>query len=576
MSQRVSRRYAVTAIVAGAAPALLLAACGQPVQPVSPTEPKPAATRAPAQSSTASEPAIATSRPAISTATGTTVAAAAGNAQPTAGPGASRATSKAPTGKSDLVIATAADISKLDPHMSTVAPDIAVSFNLFDTLVARDPDLKLVPRLATEWKATGDKTWEFKLRQDARFHDGSPVSATDVKFSVERTYDPNAKTLVSTVFTTVERIDATDAGTVVFTTRQPDPLLPARLAFYGGQILPKTYFERVGPDDFNAKPVGSGPVTFKEWVKDDRLVLAANKAYWGGAPDFETVTFKPIPENQPRLAALLAGQADLALKLIPDQVEQLKSNEKVRIEGATYAGLYVLVVNSKVPPLDNPKVKQALSLAIDRDAIVKALWRGQGSVPNGFVAPGDSFYDPTRPALAYDLDRARALLAEAGYKGEQIVVESSTVVANDRQMSEAIAEMWKKAGVNASIEIVEASVRAQKNRDKSFKGLFWSDPTSTLQDPDGMMYRLLGPGGPQDYWRDSEWDSLGEQARVSLDGTTRAAAYQRMQAIMDVHFPWIPVIVPVESQAVASYLNWRANPNQTLELRREVLSFSRA
>jgi peptide/nickel transport system substrate-binding protein len=573
----------VTAIVAAAAPSLLLAACGQPVGPLSPSETRPATTGAPAQSGTTSEPVVATSQPAVSTVTGTTAAAqrapatsAAGATQPNAGPVAGRATSKAPAGKTDLVIATAADISKLDPHMSTVAPDIAVSFNLFDTLTARDPDLKPVPRLATEWKATGDKTWEFTLRQDVKFHDGSPLSATDVKFSIERTYDPNAGTLVSTVFTTIERIDAVDAGTVVVTTKQPDPLLPARLAFYGGQILPKTYFERVGPDGFNAKPIGSGPVTFKEWVKDDRLVLEANKAYWGGAPDFETATFKPIPENQPRLAALLAGEADLALKLIPDQVEQLRSNEKVRTEGASYAGLYVLVVNSKVPPLDNPKVKQALSLAIDRDAIVKALWRGQGSVPNGFVAPGDSFYDPTRPPFTYDANRARMLLSEAGYRGEEIVIESSTVVANDRQMSEAIAEMWKRAGINAAIEIVEASVRAQKNRDKSFKGLFWSDPTSTLQDPDGMMYRLLGPGGPQDYWRDSEWDSLGERARVSLDAATRAAAYQRMQAIMDVHLPWIPVIVPIESQGVAGYLNWRSNPNQTLELRREVLGFNRA
>ena len=166
--------------------------------------------------------------------------------------------------------------------------------------------------------------------------------------------------------------------TVVFTTKQPDPLLPARLAFYGGQIIPKAYFEKVGADEFNAKPIGSGVVKFKEWVKDDRLVLDANKEYWGGAPDFEKVTLKPIPENQPRMAALLSGQADMALKLIPDQVDQLKTNEKARAEGAFYAGLYVLGVNSKAPPLDNPKVKQALSLAIDRDGIVKALWQGPG------------------------------------------------------------------------------------------------------------------------------------------------------------------------------------------------------
>jgi len=316
-------------------------------------------------------------------------------------------------------------------------------------------------------------------------------------------------------------------------------------------------------------------VKFVEWVKDDRLVLDANAAYWGGAPAFERATFKPIPENQPRLAALLAGQADMAMRLIPDQVDQLKNGDKARAEGASYAGIYVLVVNSTVAPLSNPRIKQALSLAIDRDAIVKTLWRGQGSVPNGFVAPGDAFYDAGRYPFAHDPALAKSRLQEAGYNSEEIVLESSTAVGNDRPMSEAIVEMWKKIGVNAKLEIIEASVRAEKNRTKSFKGLFWSDPTSTLQDPDGMMYRLLGPGGPQDYWREYEWDNLGQMARFSLDPTWRATAYNRMQQIMDDHLPWIPVVVPVENHGIASYLNWRANPNQTLELRRDVLTLNR-
>jgi len=305
------------------------------------------------------------------------------------------------------------------------------------------------------------------------------------------------------------------------------------------------------------------------------VVFDANKQYWGGAPDFERVTYKPIPENQPRLAALLAGQADIALKLIPDQVEQLKNNDKARAEGAPYAGLYVLAVNSKVPPLDNAKVKQALSMAIDRDSIVTNLWRGQGSVPTGFVAPGDAYYDTSRKPFEYSPDKAKALLQENGYKGEEIVLESSTIVGNDRQMSEAIVEMWKKVGINARMETIEASVRAEKNRDRSFKGLFWSDASSTVQDPDGMMYRLLSAGGPQDYWRDADWDKLGQEARFSLDPKLREANYNRMQQIMDVYLPWLPIIVPVENHGVASYVNWRSNPNQMLEVRRDVLTLNR-
>ena len=235
------------------------------------------------------------------------------------------------------MIATPADIARLDPHMGTSFQDTIVSFNMFDTLTSRDPDLTLIPRLATDWKATDDKTWVFKLRPDVRFHNGSMLTSADVKFSIERTYDPNAKTLVSTVFTTIERIDTRTCAPSSSSPSSPTRCCPSRLAFYGGQIVPKAYVEAVGADEFNAKPIGSGPIKFVEWVKDDHLTLEANKEYWGGAPDFDPVTYKPIPENQPRLAAVLAGQADMALKLIPDRSAGLRTM-KVRAEGAAFAG----------------------------------------------------------------------------------------------------------------------------------------------------------------------------------------------------------------------------------------------
>src|SRR5262249_23003539 len=160
----------------------------------------------------------------------------------------------------ELVIAQAGDISRLDPHLSTGSNDIRVTFNVFDNLTARYPDGKLYPGLATEWKTTAPTTYQFKLRPGVRFHNGDPFTAADVKFSLERTMDP--KTLVSSVFTTIDRIETPDPLTVVIHTKKPDPLLVGRLAFYGGQIMPKNYTETVGNDAFNAKPVGTGPVRF--------------------------------------------------------------------------------------------------------------------------------------------------------------------------------------------------------------------------------------------------------------------------------------------------------------------------
>jgi peptide/nickel transport system substrate-binding protein len=247
------------------------------------------------------------------------------------------------------------------------------------------------------------------------------------------------------------------------------------------------------------------------------------------------------------------------------------------VAGALYAGLYVLCVNSKRPPLDNPLVKQALSLAIDRELIVKELWKGRGVVPSGPIAKGDNHFDARLPALAYNPAEAKERLKRAGYKGEEVFIETTVAyVAQDKPMAEAIAAMWKDVGVNAKVEVIEFSVRAQKNREKSFKGVFWSDPTSTLGDPDGMMWRLLGPGGPQDYWRDAKFDELGNAARFSVDEKFRGDAYSQMTRIFLENFPWLPVIQPYEDYGLQKYIEWTPNPNQQFEIRRFNFKFRRA
>jgi peptide/nickel transport system substrate-binding protein len=481
------------------------------------------------------------------------------------------------TTKRELVVAQGGDISKFDPHFSTSSNDIRISFNLFDNLTSRHPDGKLYPALATEWKLTNPTTWTFKLRPGVKWHNGDPFSSADVKYSLERTWDPNVKTRVSTVLTTIDKVDAPDATTIVITTKKPDPLLAARLGFYGGQIVPKKYLEAVGGDTFNAKPVGTGPVRFVSWTKDDRIVLEANPDYFGGKPDFDRMVVRAIPEVAPRIAALLKGEVDIITQLPPDHGERVAGNASTRAAGALYAGLYVLAVNSKAPPLDNPLVKQALSLGIDRDIIVKELWRGRGIVPNSQIAKGDNHYDASLPPLAYNPRDARERLKKSGYKGEEVIIETTSgYLANDKPMAEAIVAMWRDIGVNAKAEVLEYSVRAQKNRDKSFKGVFWSDPTSTLSDPDGMFWRLLGPGGPQDYWRHARFDELGDAARFSIDEKFRGQAYKEMTTIFLEHLPWIPVIQPYEDYGLQKYVDWTPNPNQAFEIRRFAFKFRRA
>src|SRR5262249_15830217 len=193
-------------------------------------------------------------------------------------------------------------------------------------------------------------------------------------------------TMVATALSTIDRIEAPDPYSLIIHTKKPDPLLPARLGFYGGQVVPKKYLGAGGNGTFNAKPGGTGAVRVASWVQEDQAVFDANPDYWGGHIDVDRWIMRPLPETSPRVAALLKGEVDIITQLPPDQSERVNGNASTRVTGALYAGLYVLGVNSKRPPLDNPLVKQALALAIDREAIVKELWRGRGIVPSGPIA----------------------------------------------------------------------------------------------------------------------------------------------------------------------------------------------
>jgi peptide/nickel transport system substrate-binding protein len=484
-------------------------------------------------------------------------------------PGASAWSAGETTKKQDLVVLQPSDITALDPHAAIHTSDIAVKFNLFDTLVRRHPNGTLHPALATAWKRTSVTTWGVTLRRGVRWHDGTQFTSIDAKYSLDRTYDATVKAArLSPFFYTIDRTEAPDPGTLVIHTKQPDPLIPAKLA-YCGQVVPWAYIDRVGFTVFNQRPVGTGPLRFVSWAPGDRCVLAANPDYWDGRLDVERVVLRPVPEPGARVEALLRGEADLITRLPPDHAERVATHPAIRVVGALYAGLYVLLVNVWVPPLNDPLVRQALSLAIDREAIVRELWRGRGVVPSGPIPRGDDHYDPGLSPLPYEPAGARDRLRRAGYRGEPVVLETTVgFIANDKPMTEMIGEMWEDVGVKVVVEAIDSEVRLRKYRRQTFKGLVWSDPTSTTREPDGMMGRLLGPDTPHDYWRHPEFDRLAIAARIAADKRVRDDAYRKMTAIFLEHNPWIVVLQPYEDYALRRYVEFTPNPDQQLELRR--------
>jgi len=480
-------------------------------------------------------------------------------------------TNTSATTKRDLVVAQAFDVTSLDPHASTLSSDWRVAFNIFDSLIRRQTDGRLHPCLASAWERTAPTTWQFTLRTDVRWHDGTHFTSVDAKYSIDRTFDASVKAarlLGPWWRQALERTEAPDAATLIVHTRWPDPLLPARLASCAGAMIPWAYVDRVGFKGFNERPVGSGPLRFASRSKGDYCVLNANADYWGGRMDVDRVVFKAVPDHGRRVDLLLRGEADLIAPLAPEHSPRVAANPATRVAGVLYAGLYVLAINVWAPPLNDPAIRQALSLAIDRPTILKELWRGRGVVPSGPIPRGDLVYDASLPPLRYDPSGARERLKRAGYRGEPIHFETTSgMIANDRVMASAIAEMWEDVGVKVVLDVIDIDERNRKNRQQAFKGLWWSDPTSIIRDPDGMMGRLLSPGQPHDYWRHDEFDRLAIAARTSADERARAETYRRMTAIFLQENPWIVVLQPVEEYGLRQYVEFDPSPDQQFDLR---------
>jgi peptide/nickel transport system substrate-binding protein len=475
-------------------------------------------------------------------------------------------------GQRTLRFATANSLSRLNPQMHTNWPDIYVFEAIYDGLTRRDADNRLVPGLALEWRTIDAKTWQFKLRPNVRFHNGDTLTAADVKFTLDRALDPAAKTVIAGLFNVIERVDVIDTLTVNIVTKQPDPLQPQRHAVWGnGGILPAAYFQKLGAEAFEAKPVGTGPFRVVDWAPGTQLTLQAFSDYWGGAPNAEGMVLRPIPDGAARVAALLSGEANFIDFVPPQQVDRLKAQPELKVVSYTYPGYVATFLNAGKPFLGNTNFKQALSLMIDRSRVIRETARGQAVLPTGFIPPGDFAYRAELPVFRFDPAGARKQLSDSGYRGEEILVETSDL---HRPWMELVASMWREAGVNVRTSRISEEDRGRKIRERDYSVMV-GDPGSTIGDPDGLIWRNLSPDGRWPSWRNAEFDRLGLEARSSLDQDLRRRNYHRMEDIMLAELPWIPIYQPVHSFAMSSAIQWRPAPTSSADFRRDNFSFVR-
>ena len=449
-----------------------------------------------------------------------------------------------------ITISQPADATTLDPGRSTQVLTVNYFVNLYDTLTRWDTDLKLQPGLATAWKTVNDTTWEFTLRPNAKFHDGTPVTAADVKAVFERNLD-RGKTVVTAGFATIEAIQVVNPTTVRIVTKKPDPLMLVRMAQMGSQIYPARFATDEGAKDLARKPVGSGAYRFVEWVKDDRLVMEANRDWWGWggkAPAVDRVVWKPVPDDFARIGALEKGEVDIITNVPPDQIGAIKDGRATQLLTVPATRTVTFWINTTQPPTADRRVRQAMHHAIDVDSIVKNLYAGYGKPFSGGLADTDFGHNPTLKPYPYDPARARKLLAEAGFASgiDVALYAGQGTMVNDKQLLEAIADMWSKVGIRAKVEMMEMAQRQKMNNDRTVppNGLMLINPQSTLLDADGSLWRLFHPNGlGGKYWVGSQpgqrFHDLMEQARTTLDQDRRKQLYAEATQIIHDDKPWL-------------------------------------
>jgi len=471
-----------------------------------------------------------------------------------------------------LTIVQPAEATTMDPGRSTQVLTVNYFYNLYDSLTRWDAALQLQPGLATSWKAVNDITWEFTLRPGVKFHDGSPLTAEDVRATIERNLVPG-KTVVTAGFTTIELVQAASPTLVRVVTRKPDPLLPVRMAQMGSQILPARLTTDEGAKELARRPIGSGAYRFVEWVKDERLVMEANRDWWGWEgrpPSVDRVLWKAIPDDFPRLVALEKGDADIVTSVPPDRIRSVAEGRNTRVVSVPSTRTVEFNINSTQPPLSDKRVRQALHYALDVPAIIRSLFAGLGRPLVGGLADTDFGYNPALKPYPYDPARARALLAEAGSPGgiDVTLHAGMGTMVNDKQLLEVIADMWPKVGIRARVAMMEMGARQRMVNERALPagGLLLINVQSTLLDADGSLWRILHPTGLGGrYWAGSQpghrFHEVMEQARYTLDPKKRKALYVEATQLFDDEKPWLELFQEVIVYGTSKRVTFRPRPD---------------
>jgi len=433
----------------------------------------------------------------------------------------------------------------MDPVIGLSNTGGRVHWNLFDTLVRRnlheDPNgTKLMPWLAKSWERTTPTVWTITLRDDVKFHDGEPMTAEDVAFSLsaKRLWGPKPEAPRGTRYARgIVRVEATGPYTVEIETEKPDPVFINRLVTNVGFVLPKHYYEEVGVDAFGQKPIGTGPYKLVSFDPSDKLVAVANDDWWAGKPPAAQITWKVVPEYSTRFAGLAAGEYDIIVGVPVDQIPVVKGTPGVKVLSQDIENYPMFAFNmlatKDLPdnPLQDVNLRKAMVMAIDRDSITEALWGDATFTPAPFNFPEyGPYYDPDRKArYTYDPERAKEFLAKTDYDGRELEWHITRgFYPNYETAAEIMVEQWRDVGINVRVKIVDNFSLAYQ---RPFHLLNMSMSSEFCGDPYRPLWLDWGPNSSRVNAAHKTWEAtpkfyeLGEAFESAEEFEARKAAY---------------------------------------------------
>ena len=427
----------------------------------------------------------------------------------------------------------------LDPRIAQNATSQRIDELIFNSLVRKNERSEVVPDLALRWETPDPKTYVFHLRDDAKFHDGRPVTSRDVQFTFRTMLDGTVRTTKSGhPYNLIQSIEAPDAYTVVFKLKEVFSPFLWNLTLPVLGIIPDG-----SPTDFNRHPVGSGPFEFVHYILDDEVLLKRNENYFGDKAGVSMLRFKLIPEAIVRALELRKGTIDIALNVLtPDMVEVLKHDPGLKVMQAEGTSYQYLAFNLTDPVFRDIRVRQAFAYGIDRDKIIKYLWRGQAKPAFGVIPPNNWAHESNVRTYPYDPARARQLLKEAGQENLVFTYRTSTDDTG-RLMAIILQQELKEIGVTMEIRSNEFATFFADIIAGNFQvfSLRWIGANN---DPDifNLIFnsKSVPPNGSnRGHYSNPRVDELIEFSRREVDVEKRKQAYSEIQRIVAEELPYI-------------------------------------